>query len=149
MSSSILIIDDNQDVRDVLMEALTEEGGYTTHTAKDLGAARVLMAKLGESLNLVLLDVQLPDGNGISFCASLRRQGNDLPIIVLSGYASETDVERAFAAGASDYLIKPTPISILLARVSLQLRHGCSKRIRRVVPSNRLMSLPRAIQIQT
>ena len=133
MSQSVLVVEDNPDVLHVLMWALTEEAGYTAHSAPDLETARVLMSKLGQDLDLVLLDMQLPDGNGISFCASIRRQGNNLPIIILSRHASEDDVERAFVAGASDYLIKPIYSSVLLAHVSLQLRHGSVNRDRRVV----------------
>ena len=136
MSQSVLIVEDNPDVLHVIMEALTEEGGYTAHPARDLETARMMMSKLGQELDLILLDVQLPDGNGIAFCSSLRRQGNNLPIIISSGHASEDDVERAFAAGASDYLIKPIYLSVLLAHVSLQLRHGNVKRDRRVVSRN-------------
>ncbi len=149
MLPSVLIVEDNLEVLDVLIEALTEEGGYTAYAAHDLEAARALIATLGQSLNLILLDVQLPDGNGISFCASLRRQGNEIPIIILSGYTGEHDVERAFAAGASDYLIKPVHVSVLLARVSVQLRHGGLKRDGRIVPRRQRVSLSMAMNIQS
>ena len=141
MPPSILIVEDHPDVRDLLIEALAEDGGYAVHGVCDIGGARTSIERLFPGPDLILLDTQLPDGNGVEFCASLRRQGTYLPIIVLSGLTDEDDIERAFEAGADDYLIKPIRIGVLLEHVAAQLRHGGPKRDRRIVPRERSTSL--------
>ncbi len=141
MPSSILVVEDHPDVRNVLIEALTEAGGYAAYGACDVGSARTLIETFFPGPDLILLDTWLPDGNGIEFCASLRLQGIYLPIIVLSGLASRDAIERAFEAGADDYLVKPISVSILLEHVAAQLRHGGPKRDRRVVPRERATCL--------
>lgn len=140
MPPSILVVEDHPDVRNLLIEALVEDGGYAVHGVCDIGGARMAIGRL-PGPDLILLDTQLPDGNGVEFCASLRRQGSYLPIIVLSGLTDEDDIERAFEAGADDYLIKPIRINVLLEHVAAQLRHGGPKRDRRIVPRERSTSL--------
>jgi len=82
------------------------------------------VAEHGNSFAAAVLDVSLPDGDGRRFCADLRRQGFDLPVILLSGLSSEDDVVRGLEAGADDYLVKPFSIAELLGRVAAKLRHA-------------------------
>jgi DNA-binding response OmpR family regulator len=71
---------------------------------------------------LVILDVNLPDGDGCEFCRHLRRQGHKMPIIMLTGSSAEADVVRGLEAGACDYISKPFRTNELIARMEAQLR---------------------------
>ena len=123
MHIPILLLEDNADVRDLLIEAFSDDA-FTVRAAATIGEAQTLMAEHGESFVAAVLDVSLPDGDGRQFCAELRRQGFHLPVILLSGLGGEDDVVRGFEAGADDYLAKPFSIAELLARIRSQLRHA-------------------------
>jgi len=123
MPLPILLVEDNADVRDLLVEALSDNGAFTVHAAETISEAQALVAEHGDSFAAAVLDVSLPDGDGRKFCADLRRQGFHLPVILLSGLSSEDDVVRGLEAGADDYLIKPFSIAELLARIAAKLRH--------------------------
>ena len=82
------------------------------------------MAECGGSFTVAVLDASLPDGDGRTFCSSLRRQGFDLPVILVSGLGGEEDVASGLESGADDYLVKPFGVAELLARVAAQLRHA-------------------------
>lgn len=122
MHSPVLVVQDDADVRSLLIEALTDVGCFTIHAAETIGEAQALMAEYGDSFAAVVLDVGLPDGDGRNFCASLRRQGFQLPVILLSGRGGEDDIVCGFEAGADDYLVKPFGMAELLARVAAHLR---------------------------
>ena len=70
----------------------------------------------------VILDVGLPDGDGRDLCSRLRKQGHRMPIIMLTGLDSETDVVKGLDCGANDYIAKPFKLAVLLARLRAQLR---------------------------
>ena len=123
MCPTVLVIEDDSDVRQLLVEALTDEGGFTVHAASSIREAQTVMTGCAESFSLVVLDVRLPDGDGRDFCASLRQQGFRHPVILLTGLTDEDDVVRGLDAGADDYLAKPFSIRELLARVTAQLHH--------------------------
>ena len=122
MHSPILVVENDADVRSLLFEVLTEVGGFLVYTVETAGAAQALMKGCGDSFAAVVLDVGLPDGDGREFCASLRRQGFHLPVILLSGLGGEDDIVTGFEAGADDYLVKPFGVAELLARLAAQLR---------------------------
>ncbi len=124
MPLSILIIEDDVEICEMMVEALTREKRYKTQVAGSIGQARVLMSEHGKGFDVLLLDVGLPDGDGREFCASLRRQGFDRPILMLTGLGHEDDVVSGLESGADDYLVKPFGIAELLARVAGQLRHA-------------------------
>ena len=123
MPLSILIVEDDVEICEMMVEALTKEERYKTQVAGSIGQAQVFMSEYGESFDVLLLDVGLPDGDGREFCASLRRQGFDRPILMLTGLSHEDDVVSGLESGADDYLVKPFGIAELLARVAGQLRH--------------------------
>ncbi len=123
MPLSILIVEDDVEIREMMVEALTREERYKTQGAGSIGQAQVLMSEYGEGFDVLLLDVGLPDGDGREFCASLRQQGFDRPILMLTGLGHEDDVVSGLESGADDYLVKPFGIAELLARVAGQLRH--------------------------
>lgn len=108
----VLLIEDDFAIRNLLRERLHEHG-LTVQAAEHLARARELLA--GDAVDLILLDLGLPDGDGINFIAELRRW-SDLPVLVLSARSQERDKIAALDAGADDYLSKPFTIGELLAR---------------------------------
>jgi two-component system, OmpR family, KDP operon response regulator KdpE len=122
MSQCILLLEDDRVLRASLRETLLIEG-YAVKTAASLADARAQMRQntLGETVDLVLLDLGLPDGDGQALLAELRRQGNT-PVIVISAREAEGQKIRLLDAGADDYLVKPFGVGELLARVRAALR---------------------------
>lgn len=119
----ILLLEDDADVRDLLVEALSDDGTFAVHAAVTIGEAQALVADHGDSFAAAVLDVSLPDGDGRQLCIDLRGQGFHWPVILLSGLGGEDDVARGLDAGADDYLVKPFGIAELLARIAAKLRH--------------------------
>jgi len=118
----ILIVEDDQILRDTLAEHLSSEGGFTTAGAGTLEEAGALLFAKDQRFDAVILDVGLPDGSGIDFCVKLRGLGLMMPVIMLTGWDTEDDIVRGLGAGASDYIAKPFRSSELLARIRAQLR---------------------------
>ena len=116
----ILVVDDDEDVRISLRRPLIAEG-YVLAEAASAGQATNAVAS-GQRFDLIILDLALPDGDGRDLCASMRRTGVSVPIILLTGLGEEDEVVRGLDAGANDYVIKPFRVSELLARVRAQLR---------------------------
>lgn len=116
--SHILIVEDEADIRRFVRLALQAEG-HTVHEAE--GLRRGLIEAATRRPDLVVLDLGLPDGDGVELIRDLR-QWSALPVIVLSARSSEDDKITALDAGADDYLVKPFGAGELLARVRAQLR---------------------------
>lgn len=116
----LLIVDDSSGVRDVLAIKLQREG-YVVSTAEN-GHDAVAMLD-GRSFDLMLLDIRLPDINGLTLLRQLREKQNllDMPIIMISGLGQPEDVVSALRDGANDYVTKPFDLGIVLARVRTQL----------------------------
>ena len=118
---NVLIVEDEQAIRRFLRSAL-EGDGLRVHEAETL--QRGLLEAATRKPDLVILDLGLPDGDGIEFIRDFR-QWSQVPIIVLSARAEETDKITALDAGADDYLSKPFGIGELQARLRVALRrHG-------------------------
>jgi len=117
----VLIVDDNEEVRDLLARTLRRDGHetFTAATAKD--AAAKLEAGL---VDVVVLDVALPDGSGIDVCRDLRRAGISTPVLLLTAHAAVPERVAGLDAGADDFLGKPFAISELRARVRALGRRG-------------------------
>ena len=144
----ILVVDDDPDLRIALRCPFTAEGYLVTEAASAAEAAQAVTGG-GLRVDMVILDLALPDGDGRDLCAALRRQGNNVPIILLTGMKDERDVVRGLDAGANDYVIKPFRMSELLARVRAQLRvHEISEDAELVIgrfrfrPADRLLIAP-------
>ncbi len=118
----VLVVEDDADIRSLLVETLTNVGGFLVYAVETAGGAQALMAECGDSFAVAVLDVGLPHGDGRDLCASLRRQGFHLPVIMLGDRGSEDDIVCGFEAGADDYLVKPFSMAELLARIAAQLR---------------------------
>jgi len=118
----ILIVEDDETLRNMLTEYLDETRELAVSTAADLEAADKILANEDAHFDAVILDIGLPDGDGRDYCARLRRQGHSMPIIMLTGAIEETDVVRGLDSGAGDYVAKPFRAAELLARLHAQLR---------------------------
>ena len=109
-------------LRETLTEQLAVDGEFVaTEAGTVMEAEEKLLAK-DARFDAVILDVGLPDGDGRDFCVKLRRQGQKMPIIMLTGSDAETDVVRGLDSGANDYIAKPFRLNELLARLRAQLR---------------------------
>ena len=124
MPSSVLLVEDEDEVRRVLVEALLGKGGFNVSEAATISAGWDALARVAGTLDLMVLDVGLPDGDGREFCAALRQQGVVTPVIFLTGLTDEDDIVRGFEAGGDDYLVKPFGVGEFLSRVGAQLRHA-------------------------
>ncbi|MDD5058505.1 MAG: response regulator [Sideroxydans sp.] len=119
-SAVILLIEDEAQIRRFVRKALEDEG----HQVLECATLAHSMAHVHESKpQLAVLDLGLPDGDGISFIRELRTQ-SALPVLVLSARSAEGEKIRALDAGADDYLTKPFSIGELLARVRALLRRN-------------------------
>jgi len=114
----LLIVEDEADIRRFVRLALESEG-IEVYEAD--GVKRAIVEAGTRRPDLVVLDLGLPDGDGVDFIRDLRGW-SDVPLIVLSARAAESDKIAALDAGADDYLIKPFGSGELLARVRAQLR---------------------------
>jgi DNA-binding response OmpR family regulator len=118
----VLIIEDDDALRQVLMEYLGTNTAFQLAGAATLREAAELLSPAEARFDAIILDVNLPDGDGRDFCAQLRQQGCNAPIIMLTGTSEETDVVRGLNSGANDYISKPFRATELLARLDVQLR---------------------------
>jgi two-component system response regulator MprA len=115
----ILVVDDDRSVRDALRRALTL-GGYEVEAAED---GRQALARLASSApDAVVLDVGLPEVDGLEVCRRLRGAGDRTPILMLTARASVEDRIDGLDAGADDYLVKPFDLGELKARIRALLR---------------------------
>lgn len=125
-TSQILVVEDEALIREMLVLALEDEG-YQVITATDGRTALALVQGDGTNaaefpFDLVILDLMLPQVNGLDLCRLLRYQGNPVPILILSAKASETDRVLGLEVGADDYLTKPFSMRELVARTRALLR---------------------------
>ena len=118
----ILIVDDDDALRETLAEQLAMDGEFSAAEAGTIAEAEQKLQSNDSRFDAVILDVGLPDGDGRDFCARLRRQGHKMPIIMLTGSDAETDVVRGLDSGANDYIAKPFRLQELFARLRAQLR---------------------------
>ncbi|MCV2351520.1 response regulator [Paucibacter sp. Y2R2-4] len=121
MSLSVLLVEDDRELRSTLSEALRVEG-YAVHTAASLADAQAQLQHARQPPDLILLDLGLPDGDGQSLLTQLRRSKNT-PVLVISAREQDGEKIQLLDAGADDYLVKPFSISELLARMRVALRH--------------------------
>jgi DNA-binding response OmpR family regulator len=118
----ILIVEDDEMLRNMLSEYLDETREFVVTTAADIDAADKILADDDAHFDAIIMDIGLPDGDGRDYCARLRRLGHSMPIIMLTGAVEETDVVRGLDSGAVDYVAKPFRAAELLARLRAQLR---------------------------
>ena len=116
----ILIVDDDAELRDALVEQLALHEEFES-IAVETGAKGVQLAKAGQ-IDLVIMDVGLPDVDGREAVRILRKNGFKAPIIMLTGHNTDSDTILGLESGANDYVTKPFRFAVLLARIRAQLR---------------------------
>ena len=116
----ILLVDDDQDVREALSEQFVMTKEFDVFEAESGTCA---LEKIGQDIyDLVILDVGLPDINGREVCRLIRKQGVKCPILMLTGHDTDSDTILGLDAGANDYITKPFKFPVLLARIRAQMR---------------------------
>ena len=118
---SVLVVEDDENLRVVLRDNLEEEG-YRVTAAANAAAARAAFD--ASRFDMVVLDVMLPDGDGYAICRQLRAAGHKARVLMLTARGLEDDLVTGLDAGADDYLIKPYRLRELLARVRALLRRA-------------------------
>jgi len=116
----LLLIDDDADLRAALIEQLEHSEGFVVESAGTIKEGRAL-AEAGKAA-LIILDVDLPDGDGRDACREMRQAGITTPIIMLSGADQDNDQVRGLDSGANDYVTKPFKFAVLLARIRTHMR---------------------------
>jgi DNA-binding response OmpR family regulator len=116
----IFLVDDDADLRKTLMDQLMH---YREFELLEAGTANEALAKVRDThVDLMILDVGLPDMDGREAVKILRRDGFKSPILLLTGHDSDSDEILGLESGANDYVTKPFRFSVLLARIRAQLR---------------------------
>lgn len=117
----LLIVEDDRDLSRGLCLALKDQKIQTV-PCFDLKSAREQLAC--DETELVLLDINLPDGSGLDLLHQIKTRDNPIPVILLTANDTEMDVVMGLEHGADDYITKPFSLAILRARLKAQLRHG-------------------------
>jgi len=120
----ILVVDDERAVRDSLRRAL-ELQGYEVELAGD-GAEALARLNANGHPDAIVLDILMPEIDGLEVCRQLRRAGNSVPVLMLTARDAVGDRVEGLDAGADDYLVKPFALEELLARVRALLRRGAA-----------------------
>ena len=124
----ILVVDDDTAVRESLGRALRLEG-YQVDLAGDGAEALELLQGNGNDPDLVVLDVLMPNIDGLEVCRRLRRAGSRVPVLMLTARDEVTDRVAGLDAGADDYVVKPFALAELLARVRALLRRSADEAV--------------------
>lgn len=119
-TKTLLLVDDDNDLREALAEQFDLYEGFTVIQAEN-AMTGVKLAE-AERIDLILLDVDMPDMDGREACKLMRAKGVRAPIIMLTGQDSDADAILGLDSGANDYVTKPFKFSVLLARVRAHLR---------------------------
>jgi len=123
MTRRILIVEDNATIAEGIRMNLALEG-YTVEVAPS-GERGLTQARRWDP-ELMILDLMLPGLDGYSVLRTLREEGRDFPVLILSARGAETDRLRGFRLGADDYVVKPFSLPELLARVAVMLRRNAA-----------------------
>jgi two-component system response regulator MprA len=135
MEGRLLVVEDDPQVRAMLTRALRYEG-FDVAAACD--GAEAMAALRSEPPDLVLLDLLLPDADGVELCGRMRAAGDAVPVLMVTARDTVTDRVSGFEAGADDYLVKPFSTAELVARVRALLRRA---RERPAEPTRRIGDL--------
>src|SRR3954449_6965679 len=118
--AGILVVEDDESIGSGLERVLDSQG----YAVRRLTLGRPALAAADEGVGLVILDLGLPDIDGIDVCRRLRAARPDVAILIVTARDQELDVVAGLDAGADDYLVKPFRLSELLARVRAHLRRA-------------------------
>jgi len=120
MKKTILVVDDEKDIIDLLTYNLTKEG-FSVLTARD---GKEALEKVKQKPNLIVMDIMMPEMNGLQVLQELKKEKmtSGIPVLLLTAKGTETDEIVGLEVGADDYIVKPVKIGKLIARVHTALR---------------------------
>jgi DNA-binding response OmpR family regulator len=150
MGARILLVEDDSDLREVMVDALGADG----HDVEDVGDGRAALDLLATGgHDLVLLDVALGAGpDGVEVCRRLRQADTEVYVMMLTARDAEADVVLALEAGADDYVTKPVGVAELRSRVAAAMRrlapHGSNGRLTELLTRGELVVDPAAHTVQ-
>ena len=127
----ILIIEDDAALRATMAEQILSSGEFSTDEAESAADAEAKLSATDARYDAILLDIGLPDSDGRDFCTKLRRNGRQMPVIMVTGADAEGDVVRGLDAGANDYLAKPFRLPELQRGLARQMAARVGIRRRR------------------
>ena len=136
----VLLAEDDPDISEPLVRALSREGYHVTHVTTGPAA---LEGALSGMADLLVLDLGLPGMDGLDVCRSLRTSGSVLPVLVLTARTDMPDLVVGLDAGADDYVAKPFRLAEFLARVRVQLHRGAA------ADPGALLSGPHGLRVNT
>ena len=125
----ILVIEDDQHVAGLMQQVLSGDGN-DVDVAHDAEGGRSMA--LSTPYDAIVLDLELPDRNGLTVLQELRREGSTTPIVVATAHDANADIVRALDAGADDYIQKPIPNDVLAARMRAAIRRGGARSMEKV-----------------
>lgn len=117
----IMVVDDNSNTRK-LMQAVLKRGGYNVFCACDGEEALEVMDR--KHVDLIVLDVMMPNMDGFEFASLLRQSGFDIPIIMITAKDTPADKKKGFVSGTDDYMVKPVDEEEMLLRIAALLRRA-------------------------
>lgn len=129
----ILTVDDDKNTR-LFFKAVLERAGYTVFTAENGVQALEVMEK--EHIDLVVLDVMMPEMDGYEFTSTIRSTDNTLPILMVSAKQFPVDKHKAFSVGTDDYMTKPIDEEEMLYRIKALLRRAKIASERKITVGN-------------
>lgn len=121
---TVLVVEDDEDIRDLIVEQLARDH-YRLLAAPDIATMRKICAE--EAVDLIVLDLNLPDGDGLALCRDLRARNVDTPVIMVTARGTAIDRVLGLELGADDYLTKPFEPRELMARVRNLLRRSAGE----------------------
>lgn len=121
MGNPILLLEDDESLIDGLRYSL-KKNGFTLEVART--AAQAYLCLQNHSYDLLLLDITLPDGNGLDVCDWVRKRGNQAPIIFLTAMDEEVNIIQGLDHGGDDYITKPFKLGELCSRIRALLRRS-------------------------
>ena len=111
--ASILIVEDNEELRNLVADFFRSKGSFEVDTASDGDSALSLIG--GKEYDIAILDIMLPGANGFEVCKALRSK-SECPIVFLTALANEDNILRGYEIGADEYMVKPFSLKVLYAK---------------------------------
>lgn len=131
---TVLVVEDDHNLRLTLVDNLEMEG-YRVLACDSLRSANQCLDE--EDIDVIVLDIMLPDGSGYDFCQRVREQAPQIMILMLTARTLDADLLQGFAAGTDDYLTKPYKLEELLARIKALVARS-NRNI--VIPGNTVLN---------
>jgi DNA-binding response OmpR family regulator len=133
----VLMIEDDRMLARIVERALGDAGHAVDVTrSADEGRDRAL----AHSYDAILLDLELPDRSGLEVLRTLRREGRDVPVLIMTGRHDDEEIVKGLDAGADDYLLKPVSPEVLMARLRAAVRRGGTNRTEQIAMGDLVMN---------